>query len=115
MKVPVGGGGQGTCAAAGLGTGARHGPSTTACRGCISLSLQVFSEPGSSSARCAPTSELYNVCLVQTNLLEAIADEDYFLHCVKRCEENYDHYLACMEKGTLGQPTVTAPCAAEGL
>lgn len=67
------------------------------------LSLQVFSEQGSSSPRSVPTSELYNICLVQTNLLEAIADEDYFLRCVKRCEENYDHYLACMEKDTTSQ------------
>ncbi|KAM6061832.1 uncharacterized protein VSU04_008298 [Chlamydotis macqueenii] len=59
---------------------------------------QVFSEPGSSSPRRAPTSELYDVCLVQTDLLEAIADEDYFLRCVRRCEENYDRYLACVEK-----------------
>ncbi|KFW82111.1 hypothetical protein N305_03877, partial [Manacus vitellinus] len=61
---------------------------------------QVFSEQGSSSPRSAPTSELYDVCLVQTDLLEAIADEDYFLHCVRRCEENYDRYLACMKKDT---------------
>lgn len=64
---------------------------------------QVFSEQGSSSPRRAPTSELYDVCLVQTDLLEAIADEDYFLRCVRRCEENYDHYLACTEKDTPSQ------------
>ncbi|XP_071406509.1 uncharacterized protein [Pithys albifrons albifrons] len=61
---------------------------------------QVFSERGSSSLRTVPTSELYDVCLVQTDLLEAIADENYFLHCVRRCEENYDRYLACVEKDT---------------
>nr|XP_032628517.1 uncharacterized protein LOC116820283 [Chelonoidis abingdonii] len=55
---------------------------------------QVFSERGGSCARPAPTSELYDVCLVQTNLLEAIADESYFLRCVRRCEENYERYLA---------------------
>ncbi|XP_049682899.1 uncharacterized protein LOC126049859 [Accipiter gentilis] len=64
---------------------------------------QVFSEQGSSSPRRAPTSELYDICLVQNDLLEAIADEDYFLRCVRRCEENYDRYLACMEKDTLSQ------------
>ncbi|XP_050760835.1 myotubularin-related protein 14 [Gymnogyps californianus] len=64
---------------------------------------QVFSERGSSSPRRAPTSELYDVCLVQTDLLEAIADEDYFLRCVRRCEENYDRYLACTEKDTPSQ------------
>lgn len=61
-------------------------------------------ERGSSSPSRAPTSELYDVCLVQTDLLEAIADEDYFLRCVRRCEENYDRYLArTAEKGTLSQ------------
>ncbi|XP_019360429.1 PREDICTED: uncharacterized protein LOC109289026 isoform X2 [Gavialis gangeticus] len=55
---------------------------------------QVFSEPGGSCLRLAPTSELYGVCLVQTDLLEAIADEDYFLRCVRQCEENYERYLA---------------------
>lgn len=64
---------------------------------------QVFSERGSSSPRCAPTSELYDICLVQTDLLEAISDEDYFLRCVRRCEENYDSYLARMESGSLSQ------------
>uniref|UniRef100_A0A8C3K548 Uncharacterized protein n=1 Tax=Calidris pygmaea TaxID=425635 RepID=A0A8C3K548_9CHAR len=63
----------------------------------------VFSERGSSSPRRVPTSELYDVCLVQTDLLEAIADEDYFLRCVRRCEENYDRYLASMEKDTPSQ------------
>ncbi|XP_030358283.1 uncharacterized protein LOC115614917 [Strigops habroptila] len=61
---------------------------------------QVFSERGSRSARRVPTSELYDVCLVQTDLLQAIADQDYFLHCVRRCEENYDRYLACREEDT---------------
>ncbi|KAM9656738.1 uncharacterized protein ACIBXB_008983 [Morphnus guianensis] len=64
---------------------------------------QVFSERGSSSPRRAPTSELYDICLVQNDLLEAIADEDYFLRCVRRCEENYDRYLACTEKDTPSQ------------
>ncbi|XP_035193843.1 uncharacterized protein LOC118173424 isoform X2 [Oxyura jamaicensis] len=64
---------------------------------------QVFSERGSSSPRCAPTSELYDICLVQTDLLEAIADEDYFLRCVRRCEENYDRYLARMESSSPSQ------------
>ena len=70
---------------------------------CAALSPQVFSELGSSSPRRAPTSELYDVCLVQNDLLEAIANEDYFLRCVRRCEENYDRYLACTEKDTPSQ------------
>lgn len=70
---------------------------------CAALSPQVFSERGSSSPRRTPTSELYDVCLVQTDLLEAIADEDYFLRCVRRCEENYNHYLASTEKDSPSQ------------
>ncbi|XP_061474841.1 uncharacterized protein LOC133380810 isoform X2 [Rhineura floridana] len=55
---------------------------------------QVFTGQGSSCLRTTPTSELYNVCLVQTDLLEAISDMSYFCHCIRRCEENYDSYLA---------------------
>ncbi|XP_072276746.1 uncharacterized protein [Pyxicephalus adspersus] len=43
--------------------------------------------------RRAPTSELYDICLVQTDLLRAIAEKDYFLDCVQTCEENYENYL----------------------
>ncbi|XP_068107618.1 uncharacterized protein [Hyperolius riggenbachi] len=43
--------------------------------------------------RKAATSELYDVCLVQTDLLKAIAEKDYFLDCVQVCEENYERYL----------------------
>ncbi|XP_030314332.1 uncharacterized protein LOC115598998 [Calypte anna] len=64
---------------------------------------QVFSERGSRNPRRTPTSELYNICLVQTNLLEAIADEDYFLRCVRKCEENYERYLACREQDAPSQ------------
>ncbi|XP_053151685.1 uncharacterized protein LOC128344810 [Hemicordylus capensis] len=55
---------------------------------------QVFSEKRSSCPRTTPTSELYDICLVQTDLLEAIADESYFCHCIRRCEDNYERYLA---------------------
>uniref|UniRef100_A0A8C5QUN3 Uncharacterized protein n=1 Tax=Leptobrachium leishanense TaxID=445787 RepID=A0A8C5QUN3_9ANUR len=40
--------------------------------------------------RLVPTSEVYDVCLVPTDLLRAIAEKDYFLDCVRICEENYD-------------------------
>nr|XP_020651026.1 uncharacterized protein LOC110079907 [Pogona vitticeps]XP_020651027.1 uncharacterized protein LOC110079907 [Pogona vitticeps] len=58
---------------------------------------QVFSGPGSCSVRTPPTSELYGMCLVQTDLLEAIADVNYFCSCIKQCEENYGRYLARAE------------------
>ncbi|KAG8557266.1 hypothetical protein GDO81_018389 [Engystomops pustulosus] len=44
-------------------------------------------------SRKAPTSELYDICLVQTDLLRAIAEKDYFLDCIRLCEENYEQYL----------------------
>ncbi|KAM8930800.1 uncharacterized protein RCH25_006775 [Pelodytes ibericus] len=46
--------------------------------------------------RAVPTSEVYNICLVQTDLLRAIAEEDYFLDCVGRCEANYESYLSTL-------------------
>lgn len=60
----------------------------------IILAQQVFLGQGSDSTRTIPTSELYDICLVQTDLLEAIADVNYFCHCIKRCEENYESYLS---------------------
>ncbi|XP_075687821.1 uncharacterized protein LOC142656795 [Rhinoderma darwinii] len=44
-------------------------------------------------SRKALTSELYDICLVQTDLLRAIAEKDYFLDCIRLCEENYEQYL----------------------
>ncbi|XP_069499373.1 uncharacterized protein [Ambystoma mexicanum] len=38
-------------------------------------------------------SELYNVCLVQTDLLRAISEKDYFLECIRICEERYTDYI----------------------
>ncbi|XP_044307954.1 uncharacterized protein LOC123034573 [Varanus komodoensis] len=61
---------------------------------------QVFSSQGSSCFRTTPTSELYDICLVQTDLLEAIADVNYFCHCVRKCEEKYEQYLAGAEDCT---------------
>ncbi|XP_075039641.1 uncharacterized protein LOC142099728 [Mixophyes fleayi] len=44
-------------------------------------------------AKKVPTSELYDICLVQTDVLRAIAEKDYFLDCVRMCEDNYERYL----------------------
>ncbi|XP_063797155.1 uncharacterized protein LOC134958461 [Pseudophryne corroboree] len=54
------------------------------------VDCRVLLEKGS---RKVPTSELYDVCLVQTDLLRAIAEKDYFLDCITRCEGNYERYL----------------------
>ncbi|XP_062829834.1 uncharacterized protein LOC103281301 [Anolis carolinensis] len=58
---------------------------------------QVFSRKESCNLQTVPTSELYNVCLVQTDLLEAIANKNYFCRCIRRCEENYENYVARAE------------------
>ncbi|XP_060095342.1 uncharacterized protein LOC132572401 isoform X2 [Heteronotia binoei] len=55
---------------------------------------RMFSRLGEARAQMIPTSELYDICLVQTDLLEAIADMNYFCRCVRRCEENYERFLA---------------------
>ncbi|XP_067854680.1 uncharacterized protein si:dkey-32e6.3 isoform X1 [Heptranchias perlo] len=54
---------------------------------------QVFVEDGAGT-RTVPTSELYDICLVQTDLLGAICDRRYFIKCVQQCEENYSNYTA---------------------
>lgn len=54
----------------------------------------VFQGMDGSRTCTAPTSELYDICLVQTDLLRAIADKSYFLDCVRTCEDNYTAYLA---------------------
>ncbi|XP_030063187.1 uncharacterized protein LOC115472860 isoform X1 [Microcaecilia unicolor] len=58
---------------------------------------QVFLKRADGHIRTALASELYNICLVQTNLLRAIAEKNYFLECVKDCEEKYDRYIASSE------------------
>ncbi|XP_048462448.1 uncharacterized protein si:dkey-32e6.3 [Rhincodon typus] len=54
---------------------------------------QVFVKDGAGT-RTAATSELYDICLVQTDLLRAIRDRSYFIKCVQQCEENYSKYTA---------------------
>ncbi|XP_051873129.1 uncharacterized protein si:dkey-32e6.3 [Pristis pectinata] len=54
---------------------------------------QVFVEDGSET-RTIPTAELYDICLVQTDLLKAIHDRHYFIKCVQQCEEKYSNYTA---------------------
>lgn len=58
----------------------------------INCRVLLDKEKGKES-RHAPTSELYDICLVQTDLLRAISEKDYFLDCIRLCEENYEQYL----------------------
>ncbi|XP_051777125.1 uncharacterized protein si:dkey-32e6.3 isoform X1 [Erpetoichthys calabaricus] len=54
---------------------------------------KVFIDKESHLTRTAPTSEFYNVNLVQTDLLMAISNQNYFIDCIRACEENYEKYL----------------------
>ncbi|CAJ1055419.1 uncharacterized protein si:dkey-32e6.3 [Xyrichtys novacula] len=54
---------------------------------------KVFLDPGGAETRTACTSELYDITLVQTDLLRAISDPKYFTQQVKMCQENYDRNL----------------------
>ncbi|XP_038146339.1 uncharacterized protein si:dkey-32e6.3 [Cyprinodon tularosa] len=57
------------------------------------VSPKVFLEPGGSDTRPACTSELYDISLVRTNLLQAISDQSYFTGRVHICLENYERNL----------------------
>ncbi|KAJ8393459.1 hypothetical protein AAFF_G00059320 [Aldrovandia affinis] len=54
---------------------------------------KVFLDPGGTQTRTACTSELYDICLVQNDLLRAISDPGYFSQCVQICQENYERNL----------------------
>lgn len=51
---------------------------------------KVFLDPGGTETRTACTCELYDVTLVQTDLLQAISDLRYFTRRVHVCLENYE-------------------------
>ncbi|XP_069793270.1 uncharacterized protein [Narcine bancroftii] len=61
---------------------------------------QEFVEDGSGT-RTIPTAELYDICLVQTDLLKAIHDRHYFIKCMQQCEENYMNYIGLINEGIL--------------
>ncbi|XP_010744510.3 uncharacterized protein si:dkey-32e6.3 [Larimichthys crocea] len=54
---------------------------------------KVFLDRGSDNTRMACTSELYDLTLVQTDLLRAISDLNYFTQRAHICMENYDRNL----------------------
>lgn len=54
---------------------------------------KVFLDPEGSQTRTASTSELYDLCLVQNNLLQAISDPSYFTKRIHICLENYERNL----------------------
>ncbi|CAN9515880.1 unnamed protein product [Ophioblennius macclurei] len=54
---------------------------------------KVFLAPGGSDTRTASTAELYDLSLVQTDLLRAISDPNYFTQRVHVCLENYESNL----------------------
>ncbi|XP_063064014.1 uncharacterized protein si:dkey-32e6.3 isoform X2 [Engraulis encrasicolus] len=54
---------------------------------------KVFLDAESSETRTASTSELYDLCLVQNDLLQAISDASYFTKRIQICQENYDRNM----------------------
>ncbi|XP_031421834.1 uncharacterized protein si:dkey-32e6.3 isoform X2 [Clupea harengus] len=54
---------------------------------------KVFLDPEGSQTRTACTSELYDLCLVQNDLLQAISDSSYFSKRIQICQENYERNL----------------------
>ncbi|XP_017266699.1 uncharacterized protein si:dkey-32e6.3 [Kryptolebias marmoratus] len=54
---------------------------------------KVFLDPDGSDSRTASTFELYDITLVQTDLLRAISDQNYFSQRVHICLENYETNL----------------------
>ncbi|XP_059190010.1 uncharacterized protein si:dkey-32e6.3 [Centropristis striata] len=54
---------------------------------------KVFLDPGGSETRTAFTSELFDITLVQTDLLQAISNPNYFTERVHICLENYERNL----------------------
>ncbi|XP_012937404.1 uncharacterized protein LOC101848656 [Aplysia californica] len=56
------------------------------------LDVRMFRKENPGKAESLSHAELVDleeVCLVQADLLESIADEDYFIKTVQKCEENY--------------------------
>lgn len=53
----------------------------------------VFLDPGGVDTRTASSSELYDLTLVQTDLLRAISDPGYFTQRVHICLDNYERNL----------------------
>uniref|UniRef100_A0A8C1SNW1 Si:dkey-32e6.3 n=1 Tax=Cyprinus carpio TaxID=7962 RepID=A0A8C1SNW1_CYPCA len=51
---------------------------------------KVFLDPEGCQTRTASTSELYDLCLVQNNLLKAISEPGYFTRRIQICMENYE-------------------------
>ncbi|XP_076840383.1 uncharacterized protein LOC143485083 [Brachyhypopomus gauderio] len=54
---------------------------------------KVFLDPNDSLTRTASTSELYDLCLIQNDLLGAISDPNYFTQRIQDCMENYKRNL----------------------
>ncbi|XP_016320494.1 uncharacterized protein LOC107671987 [Sinocyclocheilus anshuiensis] len=51
---------------------------------------KVFLDPEGLQTRTASTSELYDLCLVQNDLLKAISEPGYFTRRIQICMENYE-------------------------
>ncbi|KAK1801753.1 hypothetical protein P4O66_022394, partial [Electrophorus voltai] len=59
----------------------------------------VFLGPNDSQTRTASTLELYDLCLIQNDLLRAISDPTYFTQRIQICMENYKKNLELTKGG----------------
>ena len=60
------------------------------------VDVRVFNKENGHEARSlglAEVARLENACVVQADLLESIADEDYFVKMVRECEQKYAHLV----------------------
>ncbi|KAM8831114.1 uncharacterized protein ACB058_019148 isoform 1-T1 [Synchiropus picturatus] len=57
------------------------------------VNTKVFTDPGGSDTREASVPELYDITLIQMDLLQAISDPHYFTKRIHICEENYARNL----------------------
>ncbi|XP_029912251.1 uncharacterized protein LOC115362459 [Myripristis murdjan] len=53
----------------------------------------VFMDPDGAETRTACTCELYDISLVQNDLLQAISNPEYFTQRIRICQENYERNL----------------------
>ncbi|XP_077589038.1 uncharacterized protein LOC144207426 isoform X2 [Stigmatopora nigra] len=70
---------------------------------------KVFLAPGSPDTRTAGILELSDIALIQTDLLKAISEPDYFTRSVQICQKNYEkniHQMSGIWRLTEGCPDV---------
>lgn len=60
------------------------------------IDVKVFQKEGATVAASILRPEIekfQNMCAVQADLMTAIDDDDYFINCIRTCEDNYTNFL----------------------